>query len=62
MEQNIAKANRGRDDQLTLSVSYGWEIHKPYDAIDYKEVFNTADSRMYEMKQEYYKRKGKAGA
>ena len=60
MEQNIAKANRGRKDQLTLSVSYGWEIHKPYDAIDYKEVFNTADSRMYEMKQEYYKRKGKA--
>lgn len=62
VEQNITKANRSRKDQLTLSVSYGWEIHKPHDAIDYKEVFNTADGRMYEMKQEYYKRKGKEGA
>lgn len=58
MEQNIAKANRSRKDQLTLSVSYGYEIHKPHDARDYKEVFNTADGRMYDMKQEYYKKKG----
>ena len=58
VEQNIVKANRSRKDQLTLSVSYGWEIHRPHDARDYKEVFNTADGRMYEMKQEYYKRKG----
>lgn len=58
MEQNIAKANRSKNDQLTLSVSYGYEIHRLHDARDYKEVFNTADSRMYDMKQEYYKRKG----
>lgn len=58
MEQNLVKANRSGKDQLTLSVSYGWEIHKPHDARDYKEVFNTADSRMYDMKQEYHKREG----
>lgn len=58
VEQNIAKANRNRKDQLTLSVSYGWEMHGPNDARDYKEVFNSADGKMYEMKQEYYKRKG----
>lgn len=58
VEQNITKANRNRKDQLTLSVSYGWEIHKVNDARDYKEVFNAADVKMYEMKQDYYKRKG----
>ena len=58
VEQNIFKANRNRKDRLTLSVSYGWEIHSSNDERDYKEVFNTADGRMYEMKQEYYKRKG----
>ena len=62
VKKNIEKANRSRKDQLTLSVSYGWEIHKSHDTRDYKEVFNTADGRMYEMKQEYYKRNGKAGA
>lgn len=59
VEQNISKANRNRKDRLTLSVSYGWEIHKADDTRDYKEVFNTADGRMYEMKQEFYKLKGK---
>ena len=58
VEQNISKANKNRKDHLTLSVSYGWDVHKINDARDYNEVFNTADSRMYEMKQEYYKRKG----
>lgn len=58
VEQNISKANRNRKDQLILSVSYGWEIHRVNDARDYKEVFNAADGKMYEMKQEYYKRKG----
>lgn len=58
VEQNISKANRNRKDRLTLSVSYGWEIHKAHDTRDYKEVFNTADGRMYEMKQEFYKRNG----
>lgn len=58
VEQNIIKANRNRRDQLTLSVSYGWEIHKADDKRDYKEVFNAADGKMYEMKQEYYRRKG----
>lgn len=61
VEQNISKANRNRKDRLTLSVSYGWEIHKADDARDYKEVFNTADGRMYEMKQEFYKLKGERG-
>ena len=61
VEQNISKANRNRKDQLTLSVSYGWEIHKADDTRDYKEVFNTADGRMYEMKQEFYKLKGERG-
>ena len=58
VEKNIEKANRSGKDQLTLSVSYGWEIHKSHDARDYKEVFNTADGRMYDMKQEHYKRTG----
>ena len=58
VEQNIIKANRNRKDQLILSVSYGWEMHKGNDARDYKEVFNAADGKMYEMKEEYYKRKG----
>ena len=58
VEQNIAKANKNRKDQLTLSVSYGWEIHSEDDVRDYKEVFNAADGKMYEMKQEYYKRMG----
>lgn len=58
VEQNIVKANRNRKDQLTLSVSYGWEVHSVNDAREYKEVFNSADGKMYEMKQEYYKRKG----
>lgn len=58
VEQNIMKANRNRRDQLILSVSYGWGIHNAHDTLDYKEVFNTADERMYEMKQEYYKQKG----
>lgn len=57
VEQNISKANRNRRDQLTLSVSYGWEIHKTNDAREYKEVFNTADEKMYEMKQEFYKKR-----
>lgn len=61
VEQNISKANRNRKDQLTLSVSYGWEIHKADDTRDYKEVFNSADGRMYEMKQEFYKLKGERG-
>lgn len=58
VEQNISKANRNRKDRLTLSVSYGWEIHKAHDTRGYKEVFNTADDRMYAMKQEFYKRNG----
>ena len=58
VEQNISKSNRNRRDQLIFSVSYGWEIHSENDARDYKEVFNAADGKMYEMKQEYYKRKG----
>lgn len=61
VEQNISKANRNRKDRLTLSVSYGWEIHKADDTRDYKEVFNSADGRMYEMKQEFYKFKGERG-
>lgn len=61
VEQNIAKANRNRRDRLTLSVSYGWEMHGADDTRDYKEVFNTADGRMYEMKQEFYRRKGETG-
>ena len=61
VEQNIMKANRNRKDQLTLSVSYGWGIHNAHDTFDYKEVFNTADERMYEMKHEYYKQKGETG-
>ena len=60
VEQNISKANRNRRDQLTLSVSYGWEIHKTNDAREYKEVFNTADEKMYEMKQEFYKQKSES--
>ena len=58
VEQNISKANRNRKDRLTLSVSYGWEIHKAHDERDYNEMFNVADGRMYEMKQEFYKRNG----
>ena len=58
VEQNISKANRNRKDQIILSVSYGWAIHNVNDARDYKEVFNAADGRMYEMKEEYYKQKG----
>ena len=61
VEQNIMKANRNRKDRLTLSVSYGWGIHKAHDTLDYNEVFNTADEKMYEMKQEYYKQKGETG-
>lgn len=61
VEQNIAKANRSRKDQLTLSVSYGWAIHGADDKRDYKEIFNDADNRMYEMKQEFYKSRGETG-
>lgn len=58
MEQNLAKANKNRRDKLTLSVSYGMEIHKADDARDTQEVFNTADEKMYEMKQDFYRKTG----
>lgn len=59
MEQNIARANKNRKDKLTLSVSYGMEVHRADDTRDYQEVFNAADGRMYEMKQDFYKKKGR---
>lgn len=58
VERNIMKANKNRKDKITLSASYGMEIHDAGDERDYKEVFNIADERMYEMKQEYHRKKG----
>lgn len=56
MEQSIAKANRNRRDKLIMSVSYGIEIHRADDARDFQEIFNIADGRMYEMKQDHYRK------
>lgn len=56
MEQNIIKTNRTGRDKFTISVSYGMEIHKSDDVRDYRQVFNTADEKMYEMKQDFYRK------
>lgn len=55
MEQSIIRINRGSKNRFTISVSYGMEIHGSDDARDYREVFNSADGKMYEMKQEFYR-------
>ena len=57
MEESIARANKNNRNKFTISVSYGMEIHKADDNRDSQEVFNTADGRMYEMKQDYYRKK-----
>ena len=56
MEQNIIKANRTGRYKFTISVSYGMEIHEADDVREYHEVFNTADEKMYEMKQDFYRK------
>ena len=56
MEQNINKANKNGRDKFTISVSYGLEIHRADDVREYQEVFNTADEKMYEMKQDFYRK------
>lgn len=57
MEENISKVNRSKQNKFTISVSYGMEIHGAEDKRNYHEVFNTADEKMYKMKQDYYKSK-----
>ncbi|MBQ7919758.1 MAG: GGDEF domain-containing protein [Lachnospiraceae bacterium] len=56
MESRIAKENQNRTD-WKISISYGVEIHKSDDEKTYEEVFENADNKMYEMKQNYYKEK-----
>lgn len=60
LEQNIAKANKNGNNKFTISVSYGMEIHGSEDRREYHEVFNTADDKMYKMKQDFYKNKEKS--
>lgn len=56
VEQSIIKANRTGRYKFTISVSYGLEIHRADDAREYHEVFNSADEKMYEMKQDFYRK------
>ncbi len=56
METEIAKINRDKTD-WKISISYGVEIHRFDDTKTYDEVFQKADNKMYEMKQNYYKEK-----
>ncbi|MBO5208810.1 MAG: GGDEF domain-containing protein [Lachnospiraceae bacterium] len=56
LEQNINKANKHNTNPV--SVSYGMEIHKTEDTRSYQEIFDAADGRMYQMKQEFYQRNG----
>ena len=56
MESLIAKENKNKTE-WKISISYGVEIHKSDDDKTYEQVFQNADSKMYEMKQNYYKEK-----
>lgn len=56
MENRIAKENQSKED-WKISISYGVEMHKSDDDKTYEEVFENADNKMYEMKQNYYKEK-----
>ena len=56
MESKIAKENQSKEE-WKISISYGVEMHKSDDDKTYEEVFENADTKMYEMKKNYYKEK-----
>lgn len=58
--QNINKTDYHNAD--VVSISYGMDIHTVEDSRTYKQVFEIADMRMYQMKQEYYKHNEEARA
>lgn len=58
IRQSINKMDYHNED--VVSISYGMDIHTAEDVRTYKQVFEAADKRMYQMKQEYYQQNEEA--